>query len=176
MHENDFGQICNLIDHEHACWLFDMMKMNCPRNEGKMSEFWGEDIKDPGKYYWWFVNNVVGPLLPHLEPQGYVKLIGVCAANLTDPYKLHVDTEHHRNYKMDGEPYMSIIIPISVDNDYDKITRAQTVFEVQWQDEPYALDWWAGNLLWFRTDLRHGSGEFKGYDTKQFIVAHTSIS
>ena len=81
----------------------------------------------------------------------------------TDPIKTHVDV-------WDKPPYISCLIPVSVDEDITLCNRSSTIVD------NIEHIWKHGDLIWWDSTLPHSSNDFTLTNTsKQSIVIHTYV-
>lgn len=83
--------------------------------------------------------------------------------NSTSPIKTHVDV-------WDKPPYISCLIPVSVDNDITLCDKSSTIVDNK------EHIWKHGDLIWWDSTLPHSSNDFTLTNTsKQSIVIHTYV-
>jgi hypothetical protein len=125
----------------------------------------------------WFRTLVMGRL-EHVFQQP-LKLVFAMYLDISSPFGIHSDIR-----PCDGEPYVSCLIPVSVDHDPDLCHLATTdVYqEVDTGGLPpnnptlaASYTWQRGDLIWWHTPVYHTSGAFDGFSSKQSIVVHTYV-
>lgn len=132
-----------------------------------------------------------------------LKLVFAVYCDCKHPFDVHDDCSEHIERKLPGKPWLSCLIPLSVDNDVNKTDLASTVifneteyttvkhnncehmFENKFshvtKDRLKGLTfkeefiWNRGDLVWWYSPLNHVSTHFKSFDSKQMLVAHTYI-
>lgn len=132
-----------------------------------------------------------------------LKLVFAMFVDCKHPFDIHDDCTEHRNRKLPGKPWISCLVPLSVDNDKGKTNLASTVvfnetsystakdsncehmFEEKFshvtKDRLKCLTfkneyvWNRADLIWWYSPLNHVSTHFKNFDSKQMLVAHTYI-
>ena len=119
------------------------------------------------------------------------------------PFEIHGDEYWHKEKQLPGKPYISFLIPVSVDNDPLLTSKASTVvFNEHFLDtkkldnamqyynsflshcDPKKLakatlkekfDWSVGDLIFWDSTLQHASGNFNDFSSKQCFVGHTFV-
>jgi|TARA_B110001454_G_C12633095_1_gene397818 hypothetical protein len=110
------------------------------------------------------------------------------------PIKIHNDYDVKLPAGITGEPWVSMLIPISVDHDTSLVENASTIILESGTDEdlwkrhlshcdpkdvaPYKIKhrytWKVGSLVWWHTPLQHCSNNYlETNKSKESIVIHT---
>lgn len=141
------------------------------------------------------------PLRKHFDQD--LKLVFAMYCDCKHPFDIHDDCSEHIDRKLPGKPWISCLVPLSVDNDESKTNLATTVifnetdytvpkenncesmFESKFThvtrsrlkaltlQEEYI--WNRGDLVWWYSPLNHVSTHFDKFASKQMLVAHTYI-
>jgi hypothetical protein len=72
-------------------------------------------------------------------------------------------------------PYISLVIPCSVDNNSTDCKKASTIIETP-DNKIIKQVWNSGNMIWWDSTLQHWSGDFDTFSNKQMIVCHTYVN
>jgi hypothetical protein len=132
-----------------------------------------------------------------------LKLVWAMWCDSHEPFDLHTDKEKHQQSGLPGKPWISFLVPFSVDHDITKTNLANTIIfnehDICQPCTPNALDifethcshasknrlacvtlqkkidWNRGSVIWWHSLLVHGSGHFLNFSTKQMVVIHTYI-
>lgn len=127
----------------------------------KIGESRGVD-KNHAKGFLWFDRVIMRSVRQHFGED--TKLFFAHYCDSTKPIAPHYDTWD------EVEPYVSMLIPVSVDHDPALCSAAATVVG----DDHHV--WRAGDLVWWDSELLHGSNDFTKTNTsKQSIVIHTHV-
>lgn len=132
-----------------------------------------------------------------------LKLVFAMYSDCKHPFDIHDDCSEHIERQLPGKPWLSCLIPLSVDDDVNKTNLASTVifneteydivkdnncehmFENKFSHvtknrlkgltfkQEYI--WHRGDLVWWYSPLNHVSTHFKNFSSKQMLVAHTYI-
>lgn len=168
---------------------FMMTDANVANAENSISH--GID-KNNKKMYLWFEHVILRRLYKDF---GNCELVFAHYMESKTPLHIHCDTFVEIE---EYTPYVSFLIPISVDNDaklcnnsstiildpgigdstdYQKYFTHESVEKVSQYKIRQVLEWNKGDLLWWDSTLYHASNDFlKTNSSKQCIVIHTKIS
>jgi hypothetical protein len=99
--------------------------------------------------------------------------------DLREPFGVHSDVR-----PCDGQPYISCLIPCSVNYQAHLCELATTTVFNEMdngvgppENPTFQADyaWSRGDLIWWNTPLFHSSGQFEKFSSKQSIVIHTYV-
>ena len=143
--------------------------------------------------YMWFNKVILSKLKEHFDPN--LGLVFGHYLNSRNAVRIHDDTFPDQITK--GRPYISFLIPVSVDNDTGLCENSSTIIvkpgtmttkeynqyfthEDQSVKERFAIDsvmtWRTGDLIWWNSEVYHASNNFRTTNkTKQSIVIHTYV-
>ena len=157
-------------------------------------ECYGIDVNNTAAYLW-FKKKFLDKLNTFFDVK--LNLIFAFYASFTKPFTIHDDLKPIPN-DVQGTPYISCLIPLSVDNIQENCHMASTiVFKKEINDnavedhEKYLshcdleklknrkidkiFKWTPYDMIWWRSELDHCSSHFKDFITKQCIVVHTYV-
>lgn len=148
-----------------------------------------------------FEKEFMVPLRKHFNQD--LKLVFAMYCDCKHPFDIHDDCSEHIDRKLPGRPWLSCLVPLSVDGDQSKTNLASTVIfnETEYTvpkennceylfEEKFShvtksrlkgLTWkneyvWnRADLVWWYSPLNHVSTHFKQFNSKQMLVAHTYI-
>ena len=155
-------------------------------------------------------NNIVYPIFEKefMEPvrkyfQQDLKVVFSMFADCKNPFDIHDDCGEHIRLGLPGKPWISCLIPLSVDNDVNKTHMASTVIfnekDYRVQKDPNCdhlfeekfshversklscltmkaeYQWKRADMIWWYSPLCHTSTHFKNFSSKQMLVCHTYI-
>jgi ectoine hydroxylase-related dioxygenase (phytanoyl-CoA dioxygenase family) len=172
-------------------WRDKFMMTTATSANAENSITYGID-KNNKKMYLWFEHVILKSLRKEFPE---CELFFAHYMDSKTPLHIHCDTFPE---KEDYTPYVSFLIPISVDNDaelcnnsstiildpgtgdsndYEKYFTHESVEKVSQYKIRQVLEWNKGDLLWWDSTLYHASNNFlKTNSSKQCIVIHTKIS
>lgn len=158
-------------------------------------------INEDSHLYPVFDKEFITPLRKYFQLD--LKLVFAMYSDCKHPFDVHDDTSVHTDRKLPGKPWISCLIPLSVDNDIDKVGLASTVVFNETDCYPsketncYHLyeekfshvtrerlkgitikeeyKWKRASMVWWYSPLCHTSTHFKNFNSKQMLVAHTYI-
>jgi len=165
-HKNNSGIIPNFVSAEELKkWVsimeqFEETIFYQPVTRENIGTCKGVDEKNK-KGYLLFDRAILKKIRKHFNQD--TKLNFSHYADSTIPIKTHVDV-------WDKPPYISCLIPVSVDYDINLCNRASTIVNgVEYK-------WCHGDLIWWDSTLPHSSNDFTLTNTsKQGIVIHTYV-
>ena len=131
---------------------------------------WGIDKKCMA--YGWFCKQVMPTIAKTFDPG--IKLIFSSFIDLKTPLDIHTDLKPLPEGTT-GRHYMSILVPYSIDNEKQDISRASTCFYDQNNQLIEKVDWQKNSLLWWDSSILHNSGGFDQFESKQYFITHTYI-
>ena len=190
--QNSSGIVPNFSDQKTlTSWRDIFMKVgsyNKAENEATQAHI---NEKNPG--YLWF-KKVVFPKIKNLFGDD-IGLIFAMYQSTQAPVKLHNDYEvDYIPEYVTGKPYVSMLIPFSVDHKAELCSNTSTVIlQPGHQDDLYETllshcdlkevskyelkdnhVWKTGDLVWWDTKLKHASNNFRKTNTsKEDFVIHT---
>lgn len=156
---------------------------------------YGIDINNKLSYPWF--NKIFWPKITKYFDED-LKLIYASYASFTKPFSVHRDDFKTIPNNKKGTNYLSLLIPISVDNNKDLCSLASTIVFKQ-QKNPNAkqdhenylshchveelynrsidriFQWKIGDIIWWKSEVDHCSSHFKNFSSKESFVIHTYV-
>ena len=168
------GHVKDYIEHDDLLRIIRIMQ-SFPMNPADGGFCHGVDHQH--RAYDWFRVHVLESLCKHFDRD--LKLVFGMYLDLHSPFTIHSDIR-----PCEGEPYVSCLIPCSVNYQAHLCSLATTTVynELDTGQGPPTeptlqanYTWNRGDLIWWNTSLFHSSGEFKDFQNKQSIVIHTYV-
>jgi len=200
--ENQAGCVKNMFDEQQISGLlklFSSKKLVDTGGNGGGTKTVGIHQKAP--LFPLFEKTFMTPLRNYFNEN--LKLVFAMYADCRIPFDIHDDCQEHIEQKLPGKPWLSCLVPLSVDNDVDKTHYASTVVFnetehtvekdnncVHLYEEKFShvtidrlkgvtikeeYNWHRGDLVWWYSPLMHTSCHFKKFKSKQMLVCHTYI-
>lgn len=195
---NTAGIIPNFVDDST---LADWVKILKTFDEHNQHQIGGLDVigashgidENNKRGYMWFNKVILSKLREHFDPN--LGLVFGHYLNSCNAVRIHDDT--FPDQIINGRPYISFLIPISVDNDNSLCEYSSTItvkpgtmtdseyqqyftHEKETIKNKYAIDnvmtWCTGDLIWWNSEVYHASNNFRTTsESKQSIVIHTYV-
>lgn len=173
--KNETGQVVDFYPEQELQQAVDIF-LRFPSQPATPSGIcYGVDHQHRG--YLWFKQKFMARLCDYFQRD--LKLVFGMYTDLDQPFAVHSDIR-----PVDGEVYVSCLIPVSVD--YDPALCGLAVTDVFCEldqggpapEHPTLQSrhhWHRGDLIWWDTRLYHSGGVFDQFQTKQAIVIHTYV-
>ncbi len=165
-HKGKSGIISKFVEPEeldkwvHLMKQFDTTTFYQPQSTLDIGDCYGVDSSNK-KGFVFFEHVIMKKLRASFSTE--TKLIYGMYVHSTSPIKEHVDV-------WDKPPYVSCLIPVSVDEDKTLCDRSSTIVN------NVEHVWKHGDLVWWDSTLPHSSNDFTLTNTsKQSIVIHTYV-
>jgi len=165
-HKNNSGIISEFVStNELLHWINVMKQFNTttqyqPNSDIDIGKCHGVDENNK-KGFLLFEKIIMKKIREHFSKD--TKLNFAHYLKSTSPVKKHVDV-------WDKPPYISCLIPVSVDEDITLCNKSSTIVD------NIEYIWQHGDLIWWDSTLPHWSNDFTLTNTsKQSIVIHTYV-
>ena len=200
--ENQSGEVENFFSEQQLSFFLKLFSNNMLIDTG--GDGFGTKtigVSEDSLLYPVFEKEFMIPLRKHFEQ--HLRLVFAMYCDCKQPFDIHHDAFVHANTKLPGKPWISCLIPLSVDEDVDKVGLASTViFNETRCDNPKEKNcdhlyeekfshvtrdklksvtvqkeyrWKRSSLVWWYSPLCHTSTHFKNFSSKQMLVCHTYI-
>lgn len=190
----NFGLTRSILN-ENECEEFKRIFLkNTPTLSNLGDKCYGIDVNNISSYLW-FKKKFLTKIQKNFDVE--LKLIFSFYASFTQPFPIHHDIKPIPN-DAKGRPYVSCLIPISVDGNKDLCHLASTVIFKKGNNEDFQRDykehlshcelaklqkrqidkifqWNTCDMIWWKSELDHCSGHFKNFKNKQCFVVHTYV-
>ena len=190
----NFNKIKNVLTKKEADDFKNIFLKNTPTLSNLGDKCYGIDINNTASYLW-FKKFFFSKIQTYFEED--MKLIFAFYSSFTKPFAIHTDLKPLPN-NATGRPFVSCLIPVSVDNRPENCSLASTVFfrsdtsSVSEQDrmkhlshcQPVQLEnkqideiinWSPLDMIWWKSELDHCSSHFNNFKTKECFVIHTYV-
>lgn len=187
-------QITSILDENECDSFKSIFLKNTPTLSNLGDKCYGIDINNTASYLW-FKKKFLSRINKYFDVE--LKLVHAFYASFTKPFSVHRDLKPIPN-NTKGVPYISCVIPISVNNDKDLCHLASTIIFKEGKNDNAKLDhleylshcelnqlenrqidkifkWKPYDMIWWKSELYHCSSHFKNFNSKECFVIHTYV-
>jgi len=196
---NKAARVSHLFEGNVLQQVKEMFVKKLHRNKGLSNDCFG--IESDHVLWSWFYKNIFHKI--EMQFSENIKPIFVMYMHAVVPFQVHSDDYWHKEKNLPGKPFVSFLIPISVDNDLEQTHKASTIVfnetkldgeksnnALQYYDSFLShcdktklkqitikekFDWSVGDLIYWDSCLQHTSSDFQKFSSKQSLVGHTYI-
>jgi hypothetical protein len=190
----NFNKINSVLSEKECFEMRDIFLKNTATLSNLGDKCYGIDINNTASFLW-FKKKLLDKINNFFDLD--LKLIFAFYASFTKPFDIHTDIKPLPN-DAKGTPYVSCLIPLSVDNSKDKCNLANTIIFKRQENVNAEADhkkylshcnleqlknrqidkifnWTPYDMIWWRSELDHCSSHFKNFQSKECIVVHTYV-
>jgi len=189
----NFNKIKSVLNEDESNEFKKIFLKNTPIFSNLGDKCYGIDINNIS--YPWFKKKFFPKITKFFNIE--LKLIFAFYASFTKPFHIHNDLKPIPNNKI-GTPFLSCLIPISVDNNKDLCHLASTIIfkngkniKAEFDHKNYLthcelntlkdkkidkiFTWSPGDIIWWKSELDHCSSHFIKFKSKECFVIHTYV-
>jgi hypothetical protein len=190
----NYNKIQSFITSYESTQFKKIFLKNTPTSTEYSDKCYGIDINNT-KSYLWFRKTLLPRINKFFDVE--LKLIFAFYSSFTKPFIIHKDLKPIPN-NLKGRPFVSCLIPVSVDNDINRCHLASTIIFKTGKNVNAELDqknylshcqldtlknkkinkifsWSSNDMIWWRSELDHCSGYFSNFKSKECFVIHTYV-
>ncbi len=190
----NYGQIKSVLNLKECEEFQNIFSKNTPTLSNLGDKCYGIDVNNKASYLW-FKKKFFSKIQNYFKQD--LKLIFAFYASFTKPFPIHKDIKPIPN-NAKGTPYISCLIPVSVDNNKDLCHLASTIIFKEEENKNAKKDheeylshceldvikkkqidkiitWSPLDMIWWKSELDHCSSHFSNFKTKECFVVHTYV-
>lgn len=167
----NYGIVDDIVDDQTLDDWKKIYQKNSITKTHVGDDCWGIDKKSLA--YSWFIKKVMPVITKTFKED--VKLIFSSFIDLHEPLTPHNDIKPLPE-GVKGKHHVSILVPYSVNNQKDLVTKGCTRIYGLPEVLRETLEWRRNSAIWWSSEVFHDSGEFDHtLKSKQYFITHTYV-